>query len=358
MPSTYTNILRLELQADGENDGTWGQILNDNVIALIEDAVAGTASISTTGGTTTLSTNDGADDQARRKVLDVSGSLGSDAIIEVPAQSKTYVVRNRTSGSQTVEVLVAGQSAGNGVVVPQGETQSLYCDGSDVEPAAPAIPRGNEAALFDSDLAANGGSIPEEGRENNFTARQDITAISGTGDGAYIHLNDSNGNTIGRIVLRDTDGSGGGHLDFDAADGLTLQGNSAQGSGTINIPNHYYENGTRVVESGSNSDGYWVRYSDGTQIAFFDESDGNTASTSNVSSSGVSRSATVNNDDYEWTFPKSFNASPAVTSSVSDILAGSNVFEVGSTSAGIGIFQFDGDNVTYVVSATAVGTWT
>jgi hypothetical protein len=174
MPSTYTNILRLELQADGENDGTWGQILNDNVIALIEDAVAGTASISTTGGTTTLSTNDGADDQARRKVLDVSGSLGSDAIIEVPAQSKTYVVRNRTSGSQTVEVLVAGQSAGNGVVVPQGETQSLYCDGSDVEPAAPAIPRGNEAALFDSDLAANGGSIPETDRGNTFTQPQTI----------------------------------------------------------------------------------------------------------------------------------------------------------------------------------------
>ena len=54
MASTYTNILRLELQADGENDGTWGQILNDNVIALIEDAISATTSINTTGGTTSV----------------------------------------------------------------------------------------------------------------------------------------------------------------------------------------------------------------------------------------------------------------------------------------------------------------
>jgi hypothetical protein len=141
MPSTYTNILRLELQADGENDGTWGQILNDNVIALIDDAIGGTASISTTGGTTTLSTNDGSADQARNKVLDVTGSLGSDALIEVPAVSKTYLVRNGTSGSFTVEVLVNGQSAGAGVEVPQGDTQLLYCDGSNVEAGAPSRDR-------------------------------------------------------------------------------------------------------------------------------------------------------------------------------------------------------------------------
>jgi hypothetical protein len=162
MASTYTNILRLELQADGENDGTWGQILNDNVIALAEDAIAATTSINTTGGTTTLSTNQGSADQARNAMLDITGSLGSDALIEVPAQSKHYIVRNNTTGSQTVEVLVTGQSAGAGVIVPQGCAQWVYCDGSDVYPAAPG-----HSATVTTRLAAGQTSerppVPEAG---------------------------------------------------------------------------------------------------------------------------------------------------------------------------------------------------
>lgn len=164
MASTYTNILRLELQADGENDGTWGQILNDNVIALIEDAVSATTSISTTGGTTTLSTNQGSTDQARNAMLDVTGSLGSNALIEVPAQSKHYIVRNNTSGSFTVEVLVSGQSAGAGVVVPQGAAQWVYCDGSDVHPAAAPIEQdGDLPSLSVSGSATVNGSATFNG---------------------------------------------------------------------------------------------------------------------------------------------------------------------------------------------------
>jgi hypothetical protein len=160
MPSTYTDILRLELQADGENDGTWGQILNDNVIALIEDAIAGTADVSTTGGTTALTTNDGAEDQARKRAINVTGSLASDAIIEVPAQTKPYRVINGTSGSFTVEVLVSGQSAGNGVVVPQGFRQEVWCDGTNVEPTSlPLDDSGNLPADRISGDAIDGGTI-------------------------------------------------------------------------------------------------------------------------------------------------------------------------------------------------------
>jgi hypothetical protein len=150
MPSTFTPLLRLELQADGENDTTWGQIVNDNVISLIEDSVAGEAAISTTGGTTTLSTNDGAVDQARYAVLKVTGTLSSDATLEVPSGvTKPYLVVNDTSGSFTVEVLVAGQSAGAGVVIPQGYQQRVYCDGSDVEPAGLPIDDSESLLLRD-----------------------------------------------------------------------------------------------------------------------------------------------------------------------------------------------------------------
>jgi hypothetical protein len=173
MPSTYTDILRLELQADGENDGTWGQILNDNVIALVEDAIAGTADVSTTGGTTALSTNDGAEDQARKRAINVTGSLASDAIIEVPAQTKPYRVINGTSGSFTVEVLVSGQSAGNGVVVPQGARQEVWCDGTNVEPTS--LP------LDDSGVAQNFASTGIDDNASSTTITIDSSRNVGIG---------------------------------------------------------------------------------------------------------------------------------------------------------------------------------
>ena len=40
MPSTYTTRIRIEKQADGENPNSWGDILNQNVIDLVDDAVA------------------------------------------------------------------------------------------------------------------------------------------------------------------------------------------------------------------------------------------------------------------------------------------------------------------------------
>ena len=46
MASTYTTRLRLEKQGDGENPNTWGQKLNQSVIDLIDDSIAGYVSVS------------------------------------------------------------------------------------------------------------------------------------------------------------------------------------------------------------------------------------------------------------------------------------------------------------------------
>lgn len=129
MSSTYTSILRLELMGTGDQPDTWGTTL-DNQITLIENAIAKNQPISTTGGTTTLSTSNGADDQARSLCLDFTGTLVSNATILVPSKSKMYIARNGTSGSFTLTVKTA---AGAGVVVPQtGTAVVLYCDGTDV----------------------------------------------------------------------------------------------------------------------------------------------------------------------------------------------------------------------------------
>lgn len=127
MASTYSTDLRLEKQTQGENQDTWGDRLNDNTIEMLEDAICSETSISTTGGTTTLTTNNGSADQARNVFLDIGGTLVSNAEIEIPAVNKFYLVRNGTSGAFTVTVLVNGQT---GQEVSQGASAVLYCDGT------------------------------------------------------------------------------------------------------------------------------------------------------------------------------------------------------------------------------------
>ena len=49
MPSSYTTRIRIEKQADGENPNSWGDILNQNVIDLLDDAVGAYVTIGTSG---------------------------------------------------------------------------------------------------------------------------------------------------------------------------------------------------------------------------------------------------------------------------------------------------------------------
>ena len=126
MASTYTNVLKLELQATGENSNTWGT-KNNTVISLIEDSIANMATIATTGGTTTLTTTNAATNESRMAVLKITGVLVSNATIVIPAYTKQYLVWNATTGAYTVTVKVTGQT---GAEVTQGYRAKLFCDGT------------------------------------------------------------------------------------------------------------------------------------------------------------------------------------------------------------------------------------
>jgi hypothetical protein len=41
MPSSYSTNLKIELQATGENSGTWGTITNTNLGTTLEQAIVG-----------------------------------------------------------------------------------------------------------------------------------------------------------------------------------------------------------------------------------------------------------------------------------------------------------------------------
>ncbi len=114
MPSTYDPLLRLELQATGENATTWGTKTNNN-LDLIATAVAGIAVVSVSSGDTTLTTANAAVDQARAAILLVQGTLTGNANIIMPASPKTYIFIRQTSGAFNI---TAKQSAGTGTVLP------------------------------------------------------------------------------------------------------------------------------------------------------------------------------------------------------------------------------------------------
>lgn len=102
MPSSYTLSLRLTLQATGENNNTWGAILNSGVFGLVDFAIAGRLAFSLSG-TKNLTTANGATDEARAAFLDITGGAGGTVVL--PPVSDGYFVRNNAAGDT---VLTAG----------------------------------------------------------------------------------------------------------------------------------------------------------------------------------------------------------------------------------------------------------
>lgn len=131
MATTYSTLLRLAKQGTGDNNNTWGTVLN-TLIDLIDAAIAGMSTINTTGGTTTLTASNNAADQARNAILKITGALVSNVTIEVPASTKKYTVWNATTNAFSVTVKTP---AGSGIAVTQGKVMDLFCDGTDVKVA-------------------------------------------------------------------------------------------------------------------------------------------------------------------------------------------------------------------------------
>jgi len=130
MPSSYTSSLRLTLQVTGENSGTWGNIVNNGVTSLVDASIAGTATVTHTDAANyTLSTANGATDEARQMFLNITGTLTAARNVVCPTASKLYFLRNNTTGGFAVTLKT---SAGTGISVPNGKYAALYCDGTNV----------------------------------------------------------------------------------------------------------------------------------------------------------------------------------------------------------------------------------
>lgn len=132
MPSTYTPLLRLVKQANGENNNTWGTIFNQQFADLVDAAVAGYNTIAMSDANKTLSTANGASDESRAMVLNFTGAITANREVIVPATSKVYFVRNNTSGGFSLTFKTA---TGSGVTVRNGGFDIIVCDGTNVTDA-------------------------------------------------------------------------------------------------------------------------------------------------------------------------------------------------------------------------------
>lgn len=137
MTATYTSSLRLTKQGDGDNPNSWGVVLNDGVISLVDDAIAGytTVSLGSTA-TVTLSAIDGAGDVPRSAFLELKGSVGgvnNTISMIIPAQSKSYVINNKVSANTTAsDVIKLKTASGDGYNIPSGSIGLVICDGTSV----------------------------------------------------------------------------------------------------------------------------------------------------------------------------------------------------------------------------------
>ena len=127
MANSYTQLGFVK-QADGENIGSWGDVLNDQLIDLLDDAIGGYVEVSVASGNVTLAFADGtADNNGRHAVIKFTGSPGASRTVTFPNKQKTYYINN---GSDDSVVCTAGTGAQT-VTIGTGLKDIIYVDGSD-----------------------------------------------------------------------------------------------------------------------------------------------------------------------------------------------------------------------------------
>ena len=134
MASTASDLLKLELQATGENSGTWGTKAN-TVWSRLEEGLAGMTSITLAGVNYTLddtqyAENSGTTSESHLAVIKATGTPGATRQIIVPLRTKIFLIWNATTDASDLTV---GGATGDAVTVTNGNLAWVFCDGTNVE---------------------------------------------------------------------------------------------------------------------------------------------------------------------------------------------------------------------------------
>ena len=222
MTTAATSLLGLALPVTGELSGTWGDTVNNSITSLLDSAVAGTTTLSADADVT-LTTTTLAANQAREAILLWTAAGTTTRTITAPAQSKTYVVINKSS-TQSIKLVGAGPTTG--VTLLAGESALVSWNGSDFVKTSSSL----LTALTGILSVANGGtgltSTPANGALDIGNGSGFTRATLTAGSGVTI-TNASGSITIAATGSGGTLGVGaGGTGQTTYTDGQLLIGNS------------------------------------------------------------------------------------------------------------------------------------
>ena len=137
MASTFSTNLRFEKQADGENPNSWGLILNQNVIDLVDQAITSYTTVALNTNSTTgyaLTANNGSTDTSRSAFLEITGAVSSTVSITIPSLTKGYFINNKATQAVADKNIVIKTAAGTGYTLPYGSNINIVTDSVSVYP--------------------------------------------------------------------------------------------------------------------------------------------------------------------------------------------------------------------------------
>ena len=181
MPSAYTSLLGLIQPVTGSLVNTWGTAVNSQLTQLVEDAIAGYATQSVTGGNWTLTTTGGGQaNEARDAILIATGTPGTTRYIYAPKQSKAYIVVNNCTDQSSVYLSGGPTSPTTGVEIEAGGSALCAWD----------------ATVGDFTKIAGGGGGASGAGGNQIFFLNDLTVTA-----SYTIPNGKNSGTFGPVTV-------------------------------------------------------------------------------------------------------------------------------------------------------------
>jgi len=166
MTTAYSTNLELALPVQGELSGTWGDTVNNGITQYLDTAIAGSQIISGSQTAVTLTNTNGdntatniaqvgsgASGTAQYQIIRCTGNPASLLTITVSdtltaGYSKTFIIINATSTSQSVKIVGSGPTTG--ITVTAGDKALVAWNGSDFVRVGASAGGSNTQVQFNS----------------------------------------------------------------------------------------------------------------------------------------------------------------------------------------------------------------
>jgi hypothetical protein len=251
--------------------GTWGDVVNDNITQMVEQAVAGKAVVNTwTGNSHTLTTADGTTSESRCAILeltDTGTALSGAGTVVCPTNTKLYIVDNNTA-----EIITVKTSGGTGIAVPVGKTMLVYCDGTNV---VEGVTHANSLSLGTSTVTADKILDEDNMASDSATAIATQQSIK-----AYVDSQVGSFDTLAEVLAQGNT-TGGTDIAVGTGDDITFADNSKAifGAGSDLQIYHHPTDGSFIVDNGTgnlqlDATDFRVRNTAGTEAMIHANADG------------------------------------------------------------------------------------